>query len=270
MGALAMNDHLNRAGVVFFSLWLAGSAGATDAQPEAPKNLKYFPKEITRAELIPKMRQFSFALGVPCTHCHGTKEQTTFDLTGVDFSTDLKPTKAKARDMLRMTDEINTKLLAPIPHSELNLKVTCFTCHSGLALPESIEARVLRIVKTGGVDAAVADYRSAREKHYGSAAYNFKEQPLVEAATSLRDDGQLDAAVAIAKLNLEFYPESGQSKAGLAEAYFKLGDTKSARPLYEEMLKARPGAKNIQARLDEIDKLERAAAEKAASEKRAP
>jgi tetratricopeptide (TPR) repeat protein len=265
-----MRTSMNRAGVMFLSLWLAGSAGAADAQPEALKNLKYFPKEITRAELIPKMRQFSFALGVPCTHCHGTKEQTTFDLTGVDFSTDLKPTKAKARDMLRMTDEINTKLLAPIPHSELNLKVTCFTCHSGLALPESIEARVLRNVKTGGASAAVADYRTVREQYYGSAAYNFKEQPLVEVAQSLREGGQFEAALAISKLNLEFYPESGQSKLGLAEAYFGLGDTKNARPLYEAMLKARPGAKNIQARLDEIDKLERAAAEKAASENSTP
>jgi tetratricopeptide (TPR) repeat protein len=187
-------------------------------------------------------------------------------MTGVDFSTDLKPTKLKARDMLRMTDEINTKLLAPMPHSELNLRATCFTCHSGLALPEPIEARVLRIVKSGGVTAAVADYRTVREQYYGSAAYNFKEQPLVEVASSLRDGGQFDAAVGICKLNLEFYPESGQSKFGLAESYFGLGDIKSARPLYEEMLKARPGAKNIQARLDEIDKRERAAAEKAAAE----
>jgi len=260
----------NRAGVVFLSLWLAGRAGAGDAQPEAPKNLKYFPKNTTRAELIVRMRQFSFALGVPCTHCHGTTEQKTFDLTGVDFSTDLKPTKAKARDMLRMTDEINTKLLAPIPHSELNLKVTCFTCHSGLALPESIEARVLRIVKTGGVNAAIADYRKVREQYYGSAAYNFKEQPLVEVASSLCDGGQFDAAIAISKLNLELYPQSGQAKLGLADSYFALGDTKNARLLYEEMLKAQPGAKYIQARLDEVEKRERAAAEKSASEKGNP
>ena len=53
------------------------------------------------------------------------------------------------------------------------------------------------------------------------------------------------------------------SKLGLAEAYLGLGDTKSARPIYEEMLKARPGARNIQARLDEIDRLEKEAAEKA-------
>ena len=257
-----MNNNLNRVGIVLFSLGVAGVAGTSHAQSEAPKNLKYFPKDITRPELISKMRQFSFALGAPCTHCHGTLEQTGFDLTGVDFSTDLKPTKTKARDMLRMTDEINTKLLAPMKHSELNLKVTCFTCHSGLALPESIEARVLRTAKSGGAKAAVEDYRKTREQYFGSAAYNFKEQPLVEVASALREGGQLEAAVEIAKLNLEFYPDSGQSKLGLAEAYFGLGDTKNARPLYEAMLQARPGAKNIQARLDEIDKLEREAAEK--------
>src|SRR5262249_2426952 len=83
--------------------WLAGAAVAADTQPEAPKNLKYFSKDIAKPDLISKMRQFSFALGVPCTHCHGTKEQVGFDLQGVDFSTDLKPTKNKARAMLRMT-----------------------------------------------------------------------------------------------------------------------------------------------------------------------
>jgi tetratricopeptide (TPR) repeat protein len=208
------------------------------------------------------MRQFSFALGVPCTHCHGTAEQTTSDLRGVDFSTDLKPTKNKARDMLRMTDEINTKLLAKIPHSDLNLKVACVTCHSGLPLPETIEARVLRNVKAQGVAAAIDDYRKTRERYYGSSAYNFKEQPLVEVASTLvRDGKQFEAAAAISKLNLEFYPESGQSKFALAEAYFGLGDTKSARPLYEEILNARPGAQNIQSRLDEIDKIEKEAAE---------
>src|SRR5262245_57338383 len=148
--------------IVLLSVGFAGVAGAADAPPEAPKNLKYFPKDISRPDLIAKMRQFSFALGVACTHCHGTKEQTGFDLQGVDFSTDLKPTKDKARAMLRMTEEINTKQLAPMPHSELNLKVTCFTCHSGLALPETIEDRVLRTVKAGGASAAVDDYRKVR------------------------------------------------------------------------------------------------------------
>src|SRR5262245_50489492 len=148
-GRMKRNElvNLRHAGILCFSFMIAGLALAAEGQPEAPKNLKYFPKDITRDELIGKMRQFSFALGVPCTHCHGTAEQTTFDLLGVDFSTDLKPTKNKARDMLRMTDEINSKLLAKIPHSDLNLKVACVTCHSGLALPETIEARVLRNVK---------------------------------------------------------------------------------------------------------------------------
>ena len=84
----------------------------------------------------------------------------------------------------------------------------------------------------------------------------------MEVASALRDGGQLDAAVEISKLNLEFYPDSGQSKLGLAEVYFGLGDTKNARPIYEAILEARPGAKNIQARLDEIDKIEKEAAEK--------
>ena len=77
-------------------------AAAPPGWSDKPINLRYFPKETTKDELIVSMRKFAFALGVACTHCHGTEEQTGFNLQGVDFSLDIKPQKTTAREMLRV------------------------------------------------------------------------------------------------------------------------------------------------------------------------
>lgn len=233
---------------------LAGSAAVQQDGSDETKNLKYFPKETKRSELLPKMRQFSFALGVACTYCHGTEEQTGFDLEGVDFSLDIKPTKEKARQMLRMVEEINSKLLPRIsPRSDLNLEVSCFTCHSGIPLPETIEARVARMIKAKGLEAALEDYRALRMRYFGSAAYNFKEQPLVEVAAQLLRESEYEAAAEFSKLNLEFHPDSTQSKFRLAEAYTGSGDKESARKIYLELLEARPQDRRLKARLEALD-----------------
>lgn len=236
---------------------IAAPANGQQARSDETKNLQYFPKETKRSQLIPLMRQFSFALGVACTYCHGTPEQTGFDLNGVDFSLDIKPTKAKARDMLRMVDTINSKLLPKTSYrSELNLEVSCFTCHSGIPLPETIESRMHRTIKTDGLEAAVENYRSLRERHFGSAAYNFKEQPLVEVAGELYDNGKYEAAVAISRLNLEYHPESGQSKFRLAEAYAESGSKDKARQIYAELLKDRPDDRRLKQRLEALAEAE--------------
>ncbi len=236
---------------------LIGSEPPQQARSDETRNLQYFPKGTKRSELIPQMRQFAFALGVACTHCHGTEEQTGFNLRGVDFSLDIKPTKTQAREMLRMVDEINSNVLSKISsRSDLNLEVSCFTCHSGAVLPEMIEARVGRTIEAQGIEAAVEDYRTLREKYYGSAAYNFREQPLVEVTSDLLRSKKYVAAAAISQLNLEFHPDSGQSKFGLAEAYAALGEKEKARSLFEELLKARPNDRRLMQRLEALDKQE--------------
>ncbi len=242
-----------------FPLLLAGSALGTEGgqreRSDDTFNLQVFPKDTKRSELIPHMRNFSFALGVPCTHCHGTAEQTGWDNRGVDYSLDVKPAKAKAREMLRMVEEINSRLLAKVPHrSGLGLEVTCFTCHSGIPLPETIEARVARTIQAEGLEAALEDYRSLRGRYYGSAAYNFKEQPLVEVAAELHRSGNYEAAAAISRLNLEFHPDSAQSKFRLAEAYAGSGEKEKARKIFQEMLEADPGDRWVKQRLEALDK----------------
>jgi len=87
------------------------------------KNLKVFPKEITRAQLLSNMKGFAQALGVRCTYCHVGEEGKP--LSTFDFASDAKAHKVRAREMLVMAHRINQQ------DFDGQMKVTCFTCHRG-------------------------------------------------------------------------------------------------------------------------------------------
>jgi hypothetical protein len=96
------------------------------------KNLKVFPKDIARAELLKNMKFFSQSLGVRCTYCHvGTEGQP---LSTLDFASDAKDHKKTARDMMAMVATLNSKTL-PAATGLPDAKVTCFTCHRGSTKP---------------------------------------------------------------------------------------------------------------------------------------
>ena len=118
-------------------------AVAQTAQPAPPpaaqppfavppfKNLKVFPKDISRANLLANMKLFSQSLGVRCTYCHvGTEGQP---LSTFDFASDAKQKKLIARDMLRMAHRLNTDL--PGITGDPSSKISCFTCHRGSTKP---------------------------------------------------------------------------------------------------------------------------------------
>jgi hypothetical protein len=101
-------------------------AQAPFAQPPF-KNLKVFPQDITRPQLLSNMRLFSQSLGVRCTFCHvGVEGQP---LSTIDFASDAKEKKLRAREMLRMAHRINTE------EFDGEMRVTCFTCHRGSTKP---------------------------------------------------------------------------------------------------------------------------------------
>jgi len=85
----------------------------------AYKNLQVLPKNISSDELKSTMKSISTALGVQCSFCH--------NMTAMDADTDKKK---KAVNMLRMTNDINTKYLTG------TAKVMCITCHRGRPVPE--------------------------------------------------------------------------------------------------------------------------------------
>jgi len=116
-------------------LALAFAAVPAPAQiPETFTNLQVLPSDIPREELVRVMRGFTGALGVRCNHCHVGPGPAT--LEGFDFASDAKETKKVARVMMRMTREINTRLLPQTGRSPLT-EVRCMTCHRGVAKPEA-------------------------------------------------------------------------------------------------------------------------------------
>src|SRR5215471_19039421 len=92
---------------------LFSTAVAAHAQvPSEFTNLQFFPKTISREELIGVMRGFSFSLNVRCQYCHAGKDGN--DLKEMNFASDEKETKRTARAMLRMADAINQDYIAKL------------------------------------------------------------------------------------------------------------------------------------------------------------
>lgn len=109
--------------ILLTPVWAQEPPSAEGAIPRRPmpepKNLQVL--KIPTSELIPTMRMFNASLGVRCDYCH---------VQG-NFASDDNPHKNVAREMIRMTQQINT-------HFQGNAnRVGCFTCHRGAAEPPS-------------------------------------------------------------------------------------------------------------------------------------
>jgi photosynthetic reaction center cytochrome c subunit len=83
---------------------------------EAFKNVEVL-TDVPADQLIPSMRYITFALGVRCDYCHIQDH----------FESDEKPTKKRARGMMKMMFAIDNTYFAG------HRAVTCYTCHRGAA-----------------------------------------------------------------------------------------------------------------------------------------
>lgn len=90
------------------------------AAPGPPTNLKVL-KVTSGAEVSQIMRTFTAALGVQCAYCH---------VQG-NFASDENPKKEQARQMIRMTQQINGNF------PDKKMYVSCYTCHRGEAQPRT-------------------------------------------------------------------------------------------------------------------------------------
>lgn len=97
-------------------------AAGSRARLGPPKNLKILKPE----EVASVMGAFMIWTGLKCGDCHA----------GQDFASDENPKKVVARRMLGMTRNINATTF------EGEEKVTCYTCHRGVAHPPSTQAAV--------------------------------------------------------------------------------------------------------------------------------
>ena len=100
---------------------------AATTQPEvktagqAFKNIQVL-KDIPADELLPAMGFITSSLGVQCNYCHVPRE----------FEKDDKDKKKTAREMMKMMMAINQT------DFEGRRKVTCYSCHHGMAEPTAI------------------------------------------------------------------------------------------------------------------------------------
>jgi hypothetical protein len=77
----------------------------TSPIPDKFLNLKVLPKNIEKPKLVDVMKQFCTTFGVRCSYCHAVSD----DLTEGSFDSDDKPTKQKARELMKTILEMNDK-----------------------------------------------------------------------------------------------------------------------------------------------------------------
>jgi tetratricopeptide (TPR) repeat protein len=217
------------------------------------ENLQFFPKDIGRAELTQRMREFSFALNVRCQYCHAGGDGVS--LQGVAFASDEKPAKIKARAMLRMVDQLNGSILPQLAsRATPRVTVECVTCHHGLPLPKSLQTTLLEVVDADGIAAAIAKYRSLREDTLTFGRYNFGEWEMNELARRLMEAGKSDAAIAMLELNGEFNPKSPEIDVMIGEMHRQRGERDQAAARYRAALGKSPEHRMAKQRLAELEK----------------
>lgn len=243
--------------VMATSLMLAGSAqaqqpagrGGRGAVPEPPKNLQILPKDIPRPELIGVMAAFARGLGVQCSYCHVQEPTDGHD----DMAADDKPPKKTARIMMKMMTDLNARLGTEVgkPAAEMT-RVQCVTCHRGIAIPKQIADILVEADNSKGVQAAIAQYRDLRKQYYGSMAYDFTETGLTVPAQQLVAANKPDDALALLQLNVEFFPRSAATYAGMAAAYTRKSDRANAIKSFEKVLEIDPQNQNARRQLDQL------------------
>lgn len=247
-----MNTPRQHRRAVAIAACLAAFAAPLSGQiPETFENLRYFPRDITRDSLVQVMRGFSFALNVRCQHCHVGGDGVSF--AGVNFASDDKVAKQKARYMLQMVDTINLRLLAAVPgrHSP-PVTIACVTCHRGIATPTTLATILTATIERAGIDSAIAQYRHLRATAMASGSYDFDEWSINEMARHLSTAGKTAEAIAMLKLNQEFNPQSRSLDMMIGELHLRRGERTEAIARYGAVLVRQPTNEMALRRLREL------------------
>jgi tetratricopeptide (TPR) repeat protein len=239
--------------VIYLSLVLsiaAPSALSGDQIPEKFKNLKILPATSSRADVVRVMRGFAGALGVRCNHCHVGENPANLD--NYDFASDDKEPKRVARAMMRMTQEINEKLV-PAAGISQPIQVQCITCHRGIAKPEQLIDVLMQAVDRGGVPAALQQYRDLRSRYYGRGGYDFGAPTLNTLAEWLNGQRKdVAAAIEVQEFNVKINPDIATSYGLLGELYFAKGDRAAAQASFERAVALDPSSEFFKKRLEDV------------------
>jgi tetratricopeptide (TPR) repeat protein len=219
--------------------------------PDRFTNLQYFPKTISRQDLLGNMRGFSFSLGVRCQFCHAGKDGNKLDQ--VDFASDEKDTKKTARAMLRMVDAINQEYIAKMGRTS-PVRVECVTCHRQLSIPKTMNALLAETIDKKDIQAAIVLYRDLRKNDLGSGQYDFGETSLNILTESLLKQNKAKEAVAIMELNVEVNtPPSGWAQSLLAMSHAANKEVEKARADYQKILELNPQDEWAKKQLEQLN-----------------
>ena len=221
--------------------------------PEKPSNLKVLPKDWPGIRLRPVMIGFTRSLGVRCSYCHKGEEGKP--LSTYDFASDDNPNKNRAREMLRMLNDIEVDLKKIEPSGDQRVNMWCHTCHHGRPRPMTLPEELGEQYRKKGIAAALADYQDLKKKYYGRGAYDFGEDSLNNFGYEILEKNDFLSAIQIFQLNSEVYPQSGNVWDSLAEAYMKSGDIKKAKENYEKSLALDPKNEHAKESLKKIEEM---------------
>jgi hypothetical protein len=217
--------------------------------PDKFTNLKVFPKDISKADLMANMRRFAFALGVRCQHCHVQTPDNKFD-----FPADDKEPKRTARAMLQMVAAINRDYVGKLPKAS-PLQVECVTCHHGLPQPRALNAVLAEAIEKQGIDGAVKLYHDLRAEYYGSGEYDFSETTLNQLTESLLAKNKTKEAVAIMELHFASnHPTTLWSYHTLAQAHRAAGDLEKTKVDFRKVLELHPDDSWAKEQLEALSK----------------
>jgi len=209
--------------------------------PDSATNLQVIPKGTPVMQVIGQMRNITGALGVRCPFCHVGEEGKP--LSTFNFASDDKPTKATARQMMRMVEEINRRL-DTLPtmhdmadHDAEHVEVTCRTCHRGVREPIPLSTLIAQATLDVDADSGIRTYQALRTRYYGRDAYDFGENSLNVAAFRVAREKQYDAALALLTLNEQEYPGSSGMYVFRGNVLLMQGDTTGAAGAYREAVK---------------------------------
>ncbi len=218
--------------------------------PDSLVNTKVIPKSTPVLQVIGTMRNFTFDLGVRCQFCHVGEEGQP--LTQFNFVSDEKRTKLVARQMMLLVQEANRRIDTVPGHQPDDPQVTCATCHRGISKPMPLSAVIVAAASAGGADSGVKAYRALRQRYYGSGAYDFGEGQLNTAAFRLGRANKFDEAIALLRLNEEFYPNSSGMYVFRGNVLLMKADTAGAAAAYREAIKRDSTNNEARGRLRDI------------------
>ncbi len=218
--------------------------------PDKAENLKVLPENFPPERLSAVMRGFTRALGVRCSYCHVGDEGEP--LSTYDFPSDDNPKKEVARKMLEMLGDINEHLKGVEPSGPNRVNMWCHTCHRGAPKPMTLGEALTEEYLLHGTRAMLDRYVALKDRYYGRGTFDFSEGTLNNLGYEFLGRGELEPAIAIFKLNVAQFPESGNVYDSLAEAYMTGGQTELAIIYYTRSLEIDPDNTNALEKLAEL------------------